>query len=273
MTDMLEFLQNEKKEATSGGGFHVVGLMTFTPGIKVYIAGLGNEQTFFPYTNAAEKGGAVAKAKKFAADNGGDVARANNPCYAFIVPKDTCLAGGQNWNTDQYYIRPMWNEKVIKDGGVEYDDAVVFNSVKPHVASGAVTPGKPFYGALRMVASPYHARRGEAGKTKTRVRDGEETKEFPVVFVLDQVFSGRDKAEEYAKVLGSSAPTVSDPSYPDTAHGWTDIGAWVKTKPQIQADFERLKQEGSKPLPLLLKYLAGEYSCAVEHIKMVIGIE
>lgn len=230
----LDFLQQEKEAAASSGGFHVVGKVTFTPAMKVYIENLGNDLTTFPYKTAAEKVVATDSAKKLLAEHGmGD--KRPDAVYVFIVPRETVLAGGANWKADQYYTRPMWQDKPNKDAdGKVYDDAIVYNSVQPFIKTGRVKLGVPFWGSLKLMSSPFHVRKGEAGKARTRTStDGTETKEFPTVFVLEEVFESAEAAGEFAAGLGAGAAEgVSDPSFPGGA--WT-YEAWLKVKPEIHA--------------------------------------
>lgn len=261
----LDFLTQEQEESV-GSIFRTIGKMIFTMGWKVYAQGKSNEESFFPYARTAEKKAAQAKAAAFQAEAG--ASNAPDKCYAFIVPKDTVIAGGDNWNVDQYFLRAVWQEQLL-DGGTpdEIDDRIVFNSVKAHVDEKRIKIGSPFYGALRFVPSPFHYRQGEAGKTRdVRLADGTTEKRWPTIAVLDVVYA----TEEEAKGAAAQFVTESDPNVPP---GW-EKSVWEMAHSDIKTKFAQLKAGGMPEAAAIATISKGSYDIDDEkYVMAVLGIE
>lgn len=116
-----------EREAMSGGGF--VGLVNCSNGYKVFVAGLSNEETWFTYgMGQASQKEALGKARALVTehsvlDKNGRPARPQ-ACIGFHVPLASLKAGGENWQQDQYFITPMWQDsfkEVIKPAMEELD--------------------------------------------------------------------------------------------------------------------------------------------------------
>lgn len=250
MSDVLSFIEQEQTEIISRPIFKV-GQVTFEIGFKVYTKGYSNADTLFAYTNKAEKAGAFKVATALTEELGADPPQAS---YVLIMPKDNCLFGGDNWNVDQYYIRGRWNEKVVDEDGVKHDDRIVFNSVKPYLGDGSIFPGKPFWGKVRLVPSPWHLRRGEAGRTKT---DQNGDKQFPLIAILDTLYDSKVEAVAEASLLREAFGAGEDSDAPP---GW-DAPSWASSREEIgkaYADaqgkfFKELKGGGMKKGPAKTK--------------------
>jgi len=233
----IDFLTQEQEES-AGSTFRIIGKMIFTLGWKVYAKDRSNEESLFPYTEGANKVASNQEARKFQAEVGAE--NAPDKCYAFIVPKDGVIAGGDSWNVDQYYLRSTWREQLLNEGTTdELDDRIVFNSVKNHVNENRVNIGKPFYGALKFVPSPWHFRQGEAGKTRdAELADGTTEKRWPSVVVLDVVYA----TEEEARDAAASFVTEGGADVPP---GWkSDV--WAMAHGDIKDKFAKLTAGGMK---------------------------
>ena len=252
----LDFLLGEQEEG-GGSSFRTVGLITFVLGYKVYASGQSNEDTLFPYTKPEDRKAAEQKALAFKAQVGAE----NDPdrVYAFIVPKATVIAGGDNWNVDQYYLRSVWREQLINPGKEnEIDDRIVFNSVKDHVSDGRVKIGTPVFGSLQHVASPYHVRQGEKGKKrKVELADGTTDMRFPTVAVLDTVF------ENEAEARDSAAEFATDPDVPS---GWKK-DVWVGQHETIKGKYAEMTSGGITSADAIKAISKGTYD--LDDVKFV----
>ena len=206
----------EEKESFGPSTYRIIGKMMFSLGYKVYASGLSNDETFFPFTDDASRKVAEAAAGALNAESGSNKDRSPNVAYNFIAYKDDVLAGAKGWSVNQHFIREKWTEKVVEVDGVQYDDRIVYNSVRPFVQAGKVEVGKPFYGSLKNVGSPFHVRQGEAGKKETWTNaQGDEVRAYPTVKVLDEVFATQAEAQAAAVAIPApGAESVNDESWP-----------------------------------------------------------
>ena len=258
-----DFLLAEQEESV-GSVFRIIGKITFTMGWKVYAKDRSNEESLFTYTKGANKMAANQKARKFQAEVGAE--NAPDKCYAFIVPKDGVIAGGDSWNVDQYYLRSAWREQLLNEGTTdELDDRIVFNSVKDHVKEFRVKLGVPFYGALKFVPSPWHFRQGEAGKTRdAQLADGTSEKRWPNVVVLDVVY------ETEAEAKDAAASFVTDVDVPP---GWQKA-TWDMVEADIKDKFAKLTKGGMASAKAITTISKGSYDIDdTKYVEKVLGID
>ncbi len=258
----LDFLQAEQEEG-GGSTYRTVGLMTFTLGYKVNARGRSKEESLFTYAQLDQRKAAEQKAKAFQSEAGAE----NDPdrVYAFVVPKDTVIAGGDNWNVDQYYLRSIWRDQLVNPGkDNEIDDRIVFNSVKDHVNEGRVKLGVPFFGSLQRVASPYHVRQGEKGKKdKAELQDGTVEYGYPTVVVLDTVY------ETEAEARDSAAVFATDPNVPQ---GWAKE-LWLGQHETIKAKYAEMTSGGIASADAIKAISKGTYDLDdVKYVEIVLEL-
>lgn len=260
-----DFLLAEQEES-EGSIFRIIGKMTFVMGWKVYAKDRSNKESLFTYTKSADKVAANQRARAFQAEVGAE--NAPDKCYAFIVPKDTVIAGGDSWNVDQYYLRSVWREQLLNEGtNDELDDRIVFNSVKNHVNENRVKLGVPFYGALKFVPSPWHFRQGEAGKTRdAQLADGTTEKRWPSVVVLDVVYETEAEAKE------SAAQFVTEGDV-DVPPGW-QAATWALVFDDIKDKFAKLTAGGMSSAQAVVTISKGSYDIDdTKYVEKVLGID
>ena len=260
-----DFLLAEQEESASSA-FRIIGKMTFAMGWKVYAQGRTNEESLFTYTKGANKMEANQAARRFQAEVSAE--NAPDKCYAFIVPKDGVIAGGDSWNVDQYYLRSVWREQLLNEGTHdELDDRIVFNSVKNHVNENRVKIGAPFYGALKFVPSPWHFRQGEAGKTRdARLADGTTEKRWPNVVILDVVYATEEEAKDAAAQFVTEGGVDVPPEW--------DKKTWESQYDTIKTKYAEMTGGGIASAAAIKAISKGTYSIDdTKYVEKVLGID
>lgn len=189
----------------SGGGGGIIGQATIETGFKVYVAGVTQEESWFPADarNKAARAKAKADSKKFGDEHG--AARDAQWGIQIRVAKDGAFSGGQaaTWKNDRFFNTDAWTSACKE---------VVIPALKQHELA------LPFTGWVRIgfKADPYKEAQGEAGKTDS---DQDGNPRFPLVAYVSDVFPSREAAlEAVGTPADDGIPGIDDVNeYPE---GW-----------------------------------------------------
>lgn len=113
--NILDILDQAEKDAGSGGAGGDIGVVLTQIGWKVFVAGLSNEESFFPYDTSDDESrkAALAEAKTVVPAGGRDP----RPAIQFTMFKNSVLNREVTWQGDRIYTIPTWTDnykKIIK---------------------------------------------------------------------------------------------------------------------------------------------------------------
>lgn len=113
MSQLDEFDKEAEKEATANGGF--VCQARFEAGYKVFVAGLGNRESFFSYTPGNDKEQAVALAKAKAKLTEFNITDKHPSMSAQLTCfKSTVKGKIVTWKDDRCFTYPTWTDAYKK---------------------------------------------------------------------------------------------------------------------------------------------------------------
>lgn len=237
MSDFWTQIEEELERVKSGGG--IVGKVRVESGLKVFVSGMAQEDTFFPCM-PNNKTPAMAKAKKLGEPQFGIQIRAF---------KEFCVKGGEpvTWKDDRFFFTGIWTSACSE---------VVLPSIKQFDIDA------PWEGWAKIgfKADPFRVAQGEAGKVDT---DAEGNPRYPQIAYIAEVY--KTKEEAFAAAMGAGAGGVSgdveqvaskqDPDVPPDG-GWTKE-TWDAVKP----DLKSMQASGQSP-----KQIADSFGVQVVYV-------
>jgi len=214
----------------------------------VFVAGVGNDDSFFPVSTRDEYVSQKEAAANFAREHGST----GKPSYGYLltVYKDEVLskdASGWKGNLSKFY--PEWQSSAKE-------------VVVPALKKINMPPNKMFYASVKWKDDPYKVSLGEAGKTD--IKDGERA--YPTVMYFDTVFNSKDEAlaactSDEKPPTATNTPSLSKKA---TNNGWTPE-TLVATRKTIEGEVEKLVSDG-KLLPVARAEVAKAYSLEPDDI-------
>ena len=107
MADAMWDVLNEYEAAETGGG-GIIGKILIEIGFKAFVAGVGNEESFFPFKAGAEKSKTAAKKKCDGLLSEHGVTTRAQVCLQFRVYKKDVLGREVTWQGDRFFVHPLW---------------------------------------------------------------------------------------------------------------------------------------------------------------------
>jgi len=245
---MWEVLDEMEKTESSGGA--IIGKIEFGIGYKCFIAGMSNEDTFFPFDPLNKKGkeGALEKARALNEEKGGT----GRPqvCVQFRVFKSDVLGREVTWKGDRFFSHPIWTPA--------YKEIV-----KPALKAAKVEKTGIYWG--RIGFAPDHSGRQEVGQdVELRTQ---------MVEHLVEVYKGKAEAQAAAGSMSSSenkpASTASAEGVPS---GW-DADSWAAVVPEIQSEIAKQIGDDATPgsIAKVLGKMAKDYGVTVADLKPLVA--
>ncbi len=128
MADAMWDVLEEYEQAETGGG-GLIGKIKFEIGYKAFVAGVGNEESFFPFVSGDDTSKSAAKVKCDALISEHDSSGRSQVCFQFRVYKDDVLGREVTWKGDRFFTHPLWTDGYkqivrpsLKESGVEFGD-------------------------------------------------------------------------------------------------------------------------------------------------------
>jgi len=234
---MSLFDQLDQLEKENGGGGGYVGKINFQIGYKVFISGMSNEDSFFPFNPAddANKADALAKANSVVSAAGSD--KKPNNSVQFRLYKDTILGRDVTWEQDQFYVYPTWT-----DGWKDV--------VRPALKEAGVSKIGEFWGRITFTEDP-------SGRTRLDNVTGEEKP--ALIGYLIEVYP--DEATASAAAGGGASAPTSKYTVPAD---WT-ADSWAETAPDV------LDELGKDPDIAKKKEVAETWGLSIKDINTLLS--
>jgi hypothetical protein len=192
--DYIAGLEEDAKKASGGGG--IISLCELNRGYKVFVSGMDNRTSFFPFAPGDEAG------KKLAESNAKKHGKPQDS-IEIIVYKDSVKGREVTWKDDRFFTCPLWTP-----GFKEV--------VMPHIKEARPPIGKKFWGKVGFTVDP-------SGRTKAD-QQGEQKPEL-IAFIA-QVYANEAEATADAGSTTASANGTepNDPMRPAdySAKDWAD---------------------------------------------------
>lgn len=242
----------EKAVQEEGGSGGIVCQGSIETGYKVYVAGLEQEDTFFPAEPGDEKAKTKAKAKakakadKLAEDHGVDRGgRWGIQIRAFV---DDAFSRGQpaTWKTDRFFNTDSWTSACKE---------VVVTSLKQH---GISLPWEGWF-RIGFKPDPHFEAMGEDGKTD---EDQSGKSRFPQVAYVTEVFANEKDA---MATLSTTSVAETPTGIPD---GY-DAKDWAETQDDIEKDV-RAMFEDDESKGAVIKKMMGDYDIPRVYAKAIV---
>lgn len=223
--DWIQQTDEESQKASGGGG--VIAQCEIRKGYKIFVGGMDNRQSFFPYDASSEASKATAKKK---AEDTGNKAQDS---VELVVFKATVKGKEATWKDDRFFTYPIWT--------VEFKQ-VFWPSVKEQKPPLA----QKFWAKIGFAPNPNP-------QAKKREYQGEMRAE-PIA-VISKMY--KDEAEATADAgQGSNGSEPHDPMIPE---GYSKE-LWLGSKAEIVKELDAVAQGianemKGKPGPLIKKAL------------------
>lgn len=241
MSALLDELDKQAEKEGTGGG--IVGQFKFEAGYKLYIAGLGNRESFFPYLpgNQASQDAALAKAKETAAKYDGG----KNPqtCAQLVIYKNSVKGRTVTWKDDRFFSYPIWTDGYKK-------------GLKPKLAELRMDHFGDYWGKIGFIPDP--------GGRKKKDQEGNETVELiaiPVALFANEQEAIKAVAAE-AKANGGAPASIPDGYTADT---------WGRQKEDI-AKLRLNYIKGGAGGDEATEKVAKDYGASVEQVAALLGL-
>lgn len=220
----------EELEKTESGGGGIICNFNVATGYKIFVAGMSNSESFFPFDagNEDSKKAALARAKKALESAGADDKRPN-AAVQVLARKATVKGREVGWKEDRAFTYPLWTDGYKK-------------VLKPHLVELGLTPGD-YWGRISFTADPSGKKRKNQDGTEGDV----ELIAFPAEVYPDEGAAALAAGEKV------STSTEGNGKVPP---GW-DLKTWESVLP----DMRKMKEAG-KPLP----EIAGAYAVPVQYV-------
>lgn len=203
----LDQLDQLEQEASSGGG--IIGRINFEIGEKCFVAGVGNEESFFSFQpgNPESKEAALAQAKELISNSGGGFR--HSVAVQFRVYRDQVLGREVNWMGDRFFTHPLWTD------GYKH-------VVKPALAEIGVENVGEYWGRISFAPDP-------SGRME---KDQDGNDRVAMLGFLAEVYDSEEAAQQAAGAFASSTASSTPSSDPSIPAGWT-VDGWNSVKPEI----------------------------------------
>lgn len=143
--------QGEQESKGDGGG-GVICQFRFEAGYKVFAKGLGNRESFFPYTpgNETSQKAALAKAKETGEKYG--VTKSPSTAAQLVLRKNSVKGKEVTWKDDRFFTYPVWTESYKQ-------------ILKPALVAAGVNAIGDYWGRISFKADPSGRKyKGQDGK-------------------------------------------------------------------------------------------------------------
>ena len=240
MADAMWDVLDEYESQESGGG-GIIGKILIEIGFKAFVAGVGNEDSFFPFKAGAEKSKTAAKKKCDSLLSEHGVTTRAQVCLQFRVYKDDVLGREVTWQGDRFFCHPLWTPA--------YKEIV-----KPALIETGAKLGE-VWGRIGFAPDP-------SGRT-TENQQGDtvpETVEHLVEVYADQAAAEAAVSEFAESGGGGGGGNSSDVVVPD---GYT-AETWLSVKPEI------LEALGDDPSGGDIAKVASDYGATVPAVKSLL---
>jgi len=235
--------QFEETIAEESGGGGIVARVRVEPGYKIYVAGLPQEETFFPVSNVgdkAERARARAKANKVSAEYGARPSAYSIQIRAFA--DNAYVRGGPaNWpKGDRFWVVNTWTDAAKQ---------VLLPSLKENGCAPL-----PWEGWVRIgfKPDPYKVSLGDAGMTDV---DQDGNPRFPLVPYIVEVFPSEEAALSAVGGAETTSTGALDERSEEEPPAW--VIEYVKERRNENPDITPadLAEEVSLPVPVILAAL------------------
>ena len=200
---MSNWMEETEKDAQKASGGGIIAQMELQAGYKLFVTGLGNRDSFFPFTpgndESKKKAFTLAKAKGEPKD-----------VRQLVVYKNSVKGREVNWKDDRFFSYELWTP-AFKE--------IFFPSVKEHKE---LALGQKFWGKVSFKAEP-------KGRMKPD-QNGEMKPEL--IAYIAQVYASEqeDIADAGHSNGGSNGSSPADPMVPDDYKS----ADWYELKAEFQ---------------------------------------
>jgi len=223
----------EREESQGGGGYICKGRICF--GMKAFIAGASNENSFFEFNpvddNSRQQ--ALEKCKKFIMDNGGTTRP--TACACIIAYKDAVYNKDvSTWKDNRYWTIPMWTPAYRE-------------IMKPKMKETGIEATGDYFCHISFVPDP-------TGKKQT-IKDqntGEQKEIDSFVPYIRTIFANEAEAREAGG--NSKSPDAVQGNLRDDISGDVPAGWTVQTWQQAISDIKQAKESGQSPAAIAEDY-------------------
>lgn len=240
MDNVLDKLDEQAAKENAGGG--IIAQVRFEAGYKLFVGGLGNRESFFPYTpgNDADAVAALAKAKGVAEKHA--YTKSPQTSAQIVIYKNSVKGREVTWKDDRYFTYPVWTDAYKK-------------ALKPSLAKAGIAAFGEYWVRVEFVPDP----------------SGRKKKDQNGVEVVDQVAIIAERyADEAAATKAAQkakAEAGGNVSVPD---GYTSA-TWAKQKDDIAA--LRLSYiKAGQDAHAATEKAAGDYGATAEQVYALLGI-
>lgn len=262
----LDFLTQLAEEMGGGGGYTTTGLVKVELGVKVYLKGMSQAETFFPFVYDDQQSiqNAVHKANELILKSG----EKRKPQFAvrFEVMKESVLETKQDgtkasdsWKENRTYDVPTiwWNKDTRKTERHPTYEKLIRPTLDDFVPQEDL--GKWLYLQLGSELDITNPESKTQFNEKTILDDEGnivETIRTPrknYVPVVLRRFNSEEEARAYA-VSGESTPSVAQLDEPD---GWDDnaFGSWTDVQQYVRNELDTKLPDTNTPLPKVNKVI------------------
>jgi len=228
--------------AREGGGGGIICNATIETGFRVFVTGMEQGQTWFPYSilDRQSRDAAFAKAKAL----GDPFGLKPSAGVQIHVPVETAVVRGQpaTWKGDRYFFTASWTDAAKQ---------VVVPSLQKLGIQALPWSG---WCAIGFADDPYKASLGAAGMTDS---DQEGNPRFPQVAYVTTIYKNQQEAAAAASASGGET-AVAAPAAPapvaatgnvSVPENW-DLATWQSCWPAIR----EAKAKGQEPAAIAKDY-------------------
>ena len=235
----IDQAEHDAQKASGGGG--IVAQCEINRGYKVFVAGLGNRESFFAFdpTNESSKKAALGKAQS----SGGKPQDA----IELVVYKTSVKGREVTWKDDRFFTYPLWTDAF---------KTVFLPAVKEHKPPLS----KKFWGKVSFAPDPSGRKKKEPNPTTGEL-------ENELVAFVSQVYASEAEASADASTAstnGNGQAEVNDPMVPAdySKADWLSMKQDVADAVNAAIREAEAKTKG-KPKPVIAKAVEAAKSEAI----------